>query len=130
MGYEIAGGLGVKLAAPDRDVFVLVGDGSYLMMAQELLTAVQERVKLTVRICPTYYGFASIGALSDSIGSVPFGSPGVADPGTGQLSGEVLPLTLRPNAASLGVVVLRAWSSTSWPTPTRTCGERDRPYRD
>src|SRR5579885_1835161 len=41
MGYEIAGGLGVRLAAPDRDVYVMVGDGSYLMMAQEIVTAVQ-----------------------------------------------------------------------------------------
>ena len=44
MGYEIAGGLGVKMAAPDRDVYVLVGDGSYLMMAQEIVTAVQEGI--------------------------------------------------------------------------------------
>jgi TPP-dependent trihydroxycyclohexane-1,2-dione (THcHDO) dehydratase len=48
MGYEIAGGLGVKLAAPEREVFVLVGDGSYLMMAQELVTAVAEGIKLIV----------------------------------------------------------------------------------
>ncbi|HEU4425348.1 MAG TPA: 3D-(3,5/4)-trihydroxycyclohexane-1,2-dione acylhydrolase (decyclizing), partial [Pilimelia sp.] len=63
MGYEIAGGLGVKLADPSREVFVLVGDGSYLMMAQELVTAVAEGVKLVVVLVQNH-GFASIGALS------------------------------------------------------------------
>ena len=52
MGYEIAGGLGVKLAAPDREVYVMVGDGSFLMMAQEIVTAVQEGVKLNDRARP------------------------------------------------------------------------------
>jgi hypothetical protein len=73
MGYEIAGGLGAKLAAPDREVFVLVGDGSYLMMAQELVTAVQEGIKLVV-VCVDKHGFASIGGLSESVGSQRFGT--------------------------------------------------------
>jgi 3D-(3,5/4)-trihydroxycyclohexane-1,2-dione acylhydrolase (decyclizing) len=108
MGYEIAGGLGVKMAAPDRDVFVLVGDGSYLMMAQELVTAVQEGVKLTVVLVQNY-GFASIGSLSDSIGSERFGtSLRYRDPATGRLNGDVLLIDLTANAASLGVVAMRA----------------------
>ena len=107
MGYEIAGGLGVKMAAPDREVFVLVGDGSYLMMAQELVTAVQEGVKLTVVLVQNY-GFASIGSLSDSIGSERFGtSLRYRDPATGRLNGDVLPIDLTANAASLGVVAMR-----------------------
>jgi 3D-(3,5/4)-trihydroxycyclohexane-1,2-dione acylhydrolase (decyclizing) len=73
MGYEIAGGLGVKLAAPDRDVYVMVGDGSFLMMAQEIVTAVQEDVKLTIVLVQNH-GFASIGALSESVGSQRFGT--------------------------------------------------------
>ena len=73
MGYEIAGGLGVKMAAPDREVFVMVGDGSYLMMAQEIVTAVQEGVKLIVVLVQNH-GFASIGALSESVGSQRFGT--------------------------------------------------------
>ena len=73
MGYEIAGGLGVKMAEPDREVFVMVGDGSYLMMAQELVTAVQEGVKLIVVLVQNH-GFASIGALSESLGSQRFGT--------------------------------------------------------
>ena len=73
MGYEIAGGLGVKLAAPDREVYVMVGDGSFLMMAQEIVTAVQEDMKLTIVLVQNR-GFASIGALSESVGSQRFGT--------------------------------------------------------
>jgi 3D-(3,5/4)-trihydroxycyclohexane-1,2-dione acylhydrolase (decyclizing) len=108
MGYEIAGGLGVKLAAPDREVFVLVGDGSYLMMAQELVTAVQEGVKLNVVLVQNH-GFASIGALSEAVGSQRFGtSYRYRDPDSGRLDGDVLPVDLAANAASLGAEVLRA----------------------
>jgi 3D-(3,5/4)-trihydroxycyclohexane-1,2-dione acylhydrolase (decyclizing) len=107
MGYEIAGGLGVKLAAPDREVFVLVGDGSYLMMAQELVTAVQEGVKLVVVIVQNH-GFASIGRLSESIGAQRFGTAyRYRGPG-GRLDGDVLPVDLATNAESLGAHVLRA----------------------
>jgi 3D-(3,5/4)-trihydroxycyclohexane-1,2-dione acylhydrolase (decyclizing) len=108
MGYEIAGGLGVKLAAPDREVFVMVGDGSYLMMAQELVTAVQEGVKLTVVLVQNH-GFASIGALSESVGSQRFGTRYRArNPETGALDGDLLPVDLAANAASLGARVIRA----------------------
>ena len=69
MGYEIAGGLGVKLAAPDREVFVMVGDGSYLMMAQEIVTAVAEGIKLTIVLVQNH-GYQSIGALS-RVGRLP-----------------------------------------------------------
>ena len=106
MGYEIAGGLGAKLAAPDREVFVMVGDGSYLMMASELVTAVQEGVKLVV-VCVDNHGFASIGNLSESVGSQRFGtSYRYRGPG-GRLDGGFLPVDLAANAASLGVYVLR-----------------------
>ncbi len=108
MGYEIAGGLGVKMAAPEREVFVLVGDGSYLMMAQELVTAVQEGVKLNVVLVQNH-GFQSIGALSESVGSQRFGtSYRYRNPRTGQLDGDLLPVDLAANAASLGADVLRA----------------------
>ena len=73
MGYEIPGGLGVRLAAPDRDVFVIVGDGSWLMMSSELATAVQERIKVVVVLIDNG-GFASIGGLSESLGSGGFGT--------------------------------------------------------
>jgi 3D-(3,5/4)-trihydroxycyclohexane-1,2-dione acylhydrolase (decyclizing) len=106
MGYEIAGGLGVKLAAPDREVFVLVGDGSYLMMAQELVTAVAEGVKLIVVLVQNH-GFASIGNLSESVGARRFGTRYRARTATG-LDGDPLPVDLAANAASLGADVLRA----------------------
>ncbi|MGW1225506.1 3D-(3,5/4)-trihydroxycyclohexane-1,2-dione acylhydrolase (decyclizing) [Streptomyces sp. NPDC001515] len=107
MGYEIAGGLGVKLAAPEREVFVLVGDGSYLMMAQELLTAVSEGVKLVVVLVQNH-GFASIGALSETVGAPRFGTwYRYRDTGTGALDGDRLPVDLAANAASLGADVLR-----------------------
>jgi 3D-(3,5/4)-trihydroxycyclohexane-1,2-dione acylhydrolase (decyclizing) len=105
MGYEIAGGLGVKMADPEREVFVLVGDGSYLMMAQELVTAVQEGVKLTVVLVQNH-GFASIGALSESLGSQRFGTRyRFRNPATGALDGDTLPVDLAANAASLGADV-------------------------
>jgi 3D-(3,5/4)-trihydroxycyclohexane-1,2-dione acylhydrolase (decyclizing) len=104
MGYEIAGGLGVKMAAPDREVFVLVGDGSYLMMAQELVTAVAEGIKLTVVLVQNH-GYASIGSLSESVGSQRFGTK-YRYRGTD----EILPVDLAANAASLGARAL--YSST------------------
>jgi 3D-(3,5/4)-trihydroxycyclohexane-1,2-dione acylhydrolase (decyclizing) len=108
MGYEIAGGLGAKLADPSREVFVLVGDGSYLMMAQEIVTAVAERIKLTIVLVDNR-GFASIGSLSQSLGSQGFGTRyRYRNPETGLLDGDVLPVDLAANAASLGADVLRA----------------------
>ena len=107
MGYEIAGGLGAKLADPGREVFVLVGDGSYLMMAQEIVTAVSERIKLTIVLVQNQ-GFGSIGSLSESLGSQRFGTRyRYRDPATGRLDGDVLPVDLAANAASLGADVLR-----------------------
>ncbi|MHB8296864.1 MAG: thiamine pyrophosphate-dependent enzyme, partial [Acidimicrobiales bacterium] len=107
MGYEIAGGLGVKLAAPDREVFVLVGDGSYLMMSAEIVTSVQERVKLVIVLVQNH-GFASIGALSESLGAGGFGTRYRYRGSGGQLDGDKLPVDLAANAASLGALVLRA----------------------
>jgi 3D-(3,5/4)-trihydroxycyclohexane-1,2-dione acylhydrolase (decyclizing) len=108
MGYEIAGGLGVKMAAPERRVYVLVGDGSYLMMAQEIVTSVQEGITLTIVLLDNG-GFASIGGLSESIGSGGFGTRyRYRNPATGELDGDVLPIDLVANAASLGARTCRA----------------------
>ncbi|WP_406312044.1 3D-(3,5/4)-trihydroxycyclohexane-1,2-dione acylhydrolase (decyclizing) [Streptosporangium sp. NBC_01639] len=107
MGYEIAAGLGVKLADPEREVFVLVGDGSYLMMAQEIATAVQEGVKLVVVLVDNH-GFASIGALSESVGARRLGTAYRMRGASGELDGGFLPVDLAANAASLGADVLRA----------------------
>ena len=108
MGYEIAGGLGVKMADPDRDVYVMVGDGSYLMMAQEIVTSVQEGCKLIIVLVDSG-GFASIGALSRSVGSGGFGTNyRYRSQQTGRLDGTALPVDLAANAESLGARVFRA----------------------
>src|SRR5262249_57255086 len=100
MGYEIAGGLGVKMAAPDRRVCVLVGDGSYLMMAQEIATAVQERIAMTIVLFDNH-GFSSIGGLSESVGSGGFGTRyRYRNPVTRELDGDLLPVDLAANAPS------------------------------
>jgi len=108
MGYEIAAGLGIKMAEPDRDVYVLVGDGSYLMMAQEIVTAVQENVKLTILIVENH-GFASIGGLSKAVGCEGYATEyRYRNERTGLLDGDLLPVDLAQNAASLGAVTTRA----------------------
>lgn len=112
MGYEIAGGLGIKMAVPERDVFVVVGDGSYLMLSSELATAVQERVKLNVILLDNH-GFKSIGSLSRSLGQDGFGTRFVY-PKDGLLVGdsmkdaETLHIDYAENAHSLGAHVIRA----------------------
>ena len=113
MGYEIAGGLGVKLAAPEREVYVLVGDGSYLMLPSEIVTAVQEGVKLTIVLVDNH-GFSSIGALSRSLGTDGFGTQyryrrtaRSASTATTRPR-RTLPVDLAANAESLGAQVIRA----------------------
>lgn len=107
MGYEIAGGLGIKLATPDRDVYVMVGDASYLMMHTEIVTAVQEGIKLIIVIIDNH-GYASIGGLSKSVGSDGFGTKYRYRTESGHLDGETLPIDFAANAASLGAEVIRA----------------------
>jgi 3D-(3,5/4)-trihydroxycyclohexane-1,2-dione acylhydrolase (decyclizing) len=107
MGYEIAGGLGAKMADPSREVYVMVGDGSYLMLAQEIITSVQEGYKLNI-ILINNNGYASIGGLSSSLGTKGFGTYyKYRNSKTGQLDGKNLPVDLAANAESLGAIVLR-----------------------
>ncbi|WP_018762193.1 3D-(3,5/4)-trihydroxycyclohexane-1,2-dione acylhydrolase (decyclizing) [Arthrobacter sp. 135MFCol5.1] len=123
MGYEIPGGLGVKRAvlaeaarataaggdrADVRDVVVMVGDGSYLMMHTELVTAVAERIKLIVVLIQNH-GYASIGSLSESLGSQRFGTRyrALDEEQHSFDTGETLPVDLALNAESLGVKVIR-----------------------
>ena len=102
MGYEIAGALGVKMAAPEREVYALVGDGSYLMMAQEIVTAVSEGIKLVLVIVQNH-GFSSIGSLSESLGSQRFGTYyRYRNTESGLLNGDKLPIDLAANVESLG----------------------------
>ncbi|MDZ4158941.1 MAG: 3D-(3,5/4)-trihydroxycyclohexane-1,2-dione acylhydrolase (decyclizing), partial [Anaerolineaceae bacterium] len=102
MGYEIPGALGIKMAAPEREVYALVGDGTYLMMPSEIVTAIQEGCKITI-ILVENHGYASIGALSASLGSGGFGTVyRQRDPKSGELSGDYLALDFAANARSLG----------------------------
>ena len=130
MGYEIPGGIGVKLAAPEREVFVLVGDGSYLMLPGELVTAVAERIPVVIVLVDNH-GYASIGALSRSVGSSGFGTHyrrgangalPVDDAAGDALAqpADVLPVDLAANAESLGARVIR----------TRTVAELRRALAD
>ena len=108
MGYEIAGGLGAKMAAPEREVYVMVGDGSWLMLSADLITSIQEGYKLTVLLLNNH-GFSSIGGLSASLGSGGFGTHyRYRNPQTGQLDGDYLPVDFAANARSLGAHVIEA----------------------
>jgi 3D-(3,5/4)-trihydroxycyclohexane-1,2-dione acylhydrolase (decyclizing) len=115
MGYEIAGGLGIKMAAPEREVYVMCGDGSYLMMNSEIVTSIQEGHKLTIVLVDNS-GFSSIGALSRSVGSEGFGTHyryrknGSIGLDSEKEPGDVLPVDLATNAESLGAHVMRTTS--------------------
>ena len=111
MGYEIAGGLGIKMAEPEREVYVLVGDGSYLMLSTDLVTSIQEGYKLTIVLMDND-GFKSIGGLSRSLGQGGFGTRYAYPkdgrlPGDGESGVEHLPVDLAANAESLGAKVFR-----------------------
>lgn len=111
MGYEIAGGLGVKMAAPTHDVYVMVGDGSYLMMSSEIVTSIQENYKLVI-ILLNNSGFKSIGSLSRSLGQDGFGTRyvyprnNVLPDDSAGADVQTLPVDLAANARSLGAHVI------------------------
>jgi 3D-(3,5/4)-trihydroxycyclohexane-1,2-dione acylhydrolase (decyclizing) len=102
MGYEIAAALGAKMAAPDREVFALVGDGSYVMLHSELLTSVMEGLKINVVVFDNH-GFQCIDNLQTSQGIARYGNEWrFRDPKTGLLTGEPLPIDFARNGESYG----------------------------
>ena len=108
MGYEIPGSMGVKMADPSREVYAFVGDGTYLMMPSEIVTAVQEGIKIII-VLVNNHGFASIGGLSQSLGSAGFGTRfQMRNAKSGQLEGEYLPVDFAANARSLGADAINA----------------------
>jgi len=126
MCYEIAGGLGIKMADPSRDVYVMVGDGSYLMMAQEIVTSVQEGYKLNIVVVDNH-GFQSIGGLSRACGTEGFATE-FRYRTSDDTAGDVLPIDFVANAASLGAHAVRARTREelaaaleSFRTVDRTC---------
>jgi 3D-(3,5/4)-trihydroxycyclohexane-1,2-dione acylhydrolase (decyclizing) len=130
MGYEIAGGLGVKMAAPDREVYVLVGDGSYLMLSSEIVTSVQEGLKLTIVLVDNR-GYNSIGSLSRALGTDGFGTlfryrRNGSLPVDSDGSTDYLPVDLAANAQSLGAHVIRAGSVDELRTALEDAKQQDR----
>ncbi len=131
MGYEIAGGLGVKLAAPEREVHVVVGDGSYLMLSADLATSIQEGCKLIVSLWDNG-GFKSIGSLSRSMGQDGFGTRFIF-PKDGILAGDSagdqvspLPLDLAANARSLGAHVIECQTTQEYAAALEAARSTDR----
>lgn len=107
MGYEIPGGLGVKMADPDREVYVMCGDATYLMLPSDLVTTIQEGYKITM-ILINNDGYASIGGLSNAVGGEGFGTHfKYRNSSNDQLDGEFLPVDLAKNAESLGAIVYK-----------------------
>ena len=119
MGYEIAGGLGAKMADPSREIYVMVGDGSYLMLSQEIVTSIQENYKITIVLIDND-GYKSIGSLSRSLGSEGFGTRFLYRNQNSQKidgdetkSNNTLPVHLADNARSLGAHVIECYDYQS-----------------
>ncbi len=126
MGYECAAGMGAAMAFPDRQVWVMVGDGNYLMMNSEIVTSIQEGVKFNI-ILLNNNGFQSIGGLSESIGSQRFGTKyRYRDPKTGLLDGDLLPVDFAQNARSLGAHVIETTDIPSLKAAMQEAREQDR----
>ena len=131
MGYEIAGGLGAKMAAPNRDVYVIVGDGSYLMLSSDLATSIQEGHKLIVILWDNG-GFKSIGSLSRSLGQDGFGTR-FLHPKNGMLPGDsagdqvkALQIDFPANARSLGAEVIECITAEDYANAIKAAQETDR----
>jgi 3D-(3,5/4)-trihydroxycyclohexane-1,2-dione acylhydrolase (decyclizing) len=131
MGYEIAGGLGIKMADPGREVYVMVGDGSYLMLSADIVTAVQEGYKLTIVLLDNQ-GFKSIGALSRSLGQSGFGTryvypkDGVLPDDKAGENVDTLPVDLAMNAHSLGAHVVKCESYDDLAKALKAARQTDR----
>ncbi|MEU5773549.1 3D-(3,5/4)-trihydroxycyclohexane-1,2-dione acylhydrolase (decyclizing) [Streptomyces venezuelae] len=126
MGYEIPASIGVALAAPERPVWALVGDGTYLMNPTEIVTAVQENLPIKVVILQNH-GYASIGGLSESVGGERFGTAYRFRAADGSYTEGPLPVDLAANAASLGMRVLRAGTVRDLRGALREARDADRP---
>jgi len=126
MGYEIPGGLGVKMADPDREVYVMCGDATYLMLPSDLVTTIQEGYKITM-ILINNEGYASIGGLSTHVGSEGFGTHfKYRNQETGELTGDFLPVDLAKNAESLGAIVYKPKGITAFNEALAKAKENER----
>ncbi len=126
MGYEIAGGLGVKMADPSREVYVMVGDGSYQMMSSEIATSLQEGYKLNI-ILINNHGFGSIGGLSKAVGAQGYGTEyRYRKSGSHQLDGEFIQIDFAANAASYGAHVIKAKTKSEFETAMKEARRQSR----
>jgi 3D-(3,5/4)-trihydroxycyclohexane-1,2-dione acylhydrolase (decyclizing) len=126
MGYEIAGGLGVKLADPEREVVVMVGDGSYLMMNSEIVTAVGEGLRLTIVLVDNH-GYQCILGLQRAVGVSDFGNElRYRDSGTKQLTGGYIPVDFQKHAESMGAHAIVARTADEVRKAVHEAGKADR----
>ncbi len=108
MGYEIAGALGVKMADPGRDVYAFLGDGSYLMLNHEIVTSIQEGLKITI-VLNDNHGYQCIHGLQRSSGGESFGNEfRHRTSGQMRIEGQIMEIDFCQNAKSLGAVVFKA----------------------
>ncbi|MBS1825641.1 MAG: 3D-(3,5/4)-trihydroxycyclohexane-1,2-dione acylhydrolase (decyclizing) [Acidobacteria bacterium] len=125
MGYEIAGGLGIKMADPSREVYVMVGDGSFLMMSSEIATAVQEGYKLNIVLLDNH-GFSSIGGLSRHIGSGGFGTDYRHRTDSGHLDGQNIPIDFAALCEGLGARTTRVRTHQEFAAAVEAMKDADR----
>ena len=125
MGYEIAGGLGVKMADPDRDVFVMVGDGSFLMMNSEIVTSIQERRKLII-VVVNNQGFSSVGRVSEQVGSEGFGCHYRYRTESGWYDGDILPVDFAKICEGMGAIAITANTRDNLADAIRQAQKADR----
>ncbi len=126
MGYEIPAALGAKLADPSREVYVFLGDGTYLMAPSEIVTAVQEHIKIIIVLVDNK-GFASIGGLSRSLGMGGFGTSYRERSGaSGKLDGDFLQVDFAANARSLGAHAIKAATLDELHAALKEAKETDR----
>jgi 3D-(3,5/4)-trihydroxycyclohexane-1,2-dione acylhydrolase (decyclizing) len=126
MGYEIPAGIGIRMADPTRDVIVLVGDGTFLMAPTEIVTAVQERVSMTIVLIDNH-GFASIGGLSQSLGSGGFGTRYRMRGPSGALDGAYLPLDFARMARGMGAHAERVTDLAGLQAAVQAARDREGP---
>ncbi|MBI4902074.1 MAG: 3D-(3,5/4)-trihydroxycyclohexane-1,2-dione acylhydrolase (decyclizing) [Acidobacteria bacterium] len=125
MGYEIAGGLGVKMADPSREVYVMLGDGSFLMMSSEIASSIQEGYKLNIIVLDNH-GFSSIGGLSQAIGSKGFGTNYRYRTGSGQLDGQNIPIDFAALCEGLGAITTRVRTHDEYARAVEAMAASDR----
>ncbi len=125
MGYEIPAAIGAKMAGPDRAVFVYVGDGTYLMAPTEIVTSIQEGVKIII-VLVNNFGFASIGGLSRALGSEGFGTQYRYRSASGALDGEKIQVDYAANARSLGAHVIQSKTLAEFKAALKEAKSTDR----